>query len=103
MTTFIPPPRILYTDVNGGQILGYTEEDMREAAGLKPQIALKLTPRQRQTVEAMMIHGTLKGAAKALGVQENSVKKALQSARVKAGATSTLQLCLMYSGKEHSS
>lgn len=92
-----PAPRVLYTDVCGGQILGYTEDDMRAALCMaRPRPDLKLTRRQAAVVDAMLKHGTQKGAARALAIQENSVKKALQLARKKAGGVSTLQLCVAW-------
>lgn len=93
----LPPERILYTDVNGGQILGYNEEDMRNAMRLhRMPPGVKLSKRQQQTLNAMVTHGNIAAAAAELGVDENSVKKALQLIRQKVSAPNTLLLCIWY-------
>ena len=91
----LPPERVLYTDSCGGQILGYTIDDMRAAAGLRG-LPIRLTKAQRRVVEAYVIHGSAEDAAAALRIKENSVKKALQAARLKAGVANTVQLCVAW-------
>lgn len=92
----VPPAVVLYTDPGGGQILGYTEEHMRWALGIGRGDAVRLTEGQTRAVDAMILHGRLKSAAQALGIEESTLKNYLRAARQRAGCRTTLQLCMMY-------
>lgn len=93
----LPPPRILYTDVNGGQILGYTEDDMRWAMGLpRANRETPLPARCKDAVDAYIAHGSVKGAARALGRSTDAVASALRDARRAFKCRTTTQLCTAY-------
>lgn len=98
----LPPERILYTDANGGQILGYTRGDLHrlaaELAHGRPASApaLDLTPWQGQVLQAVIDAGSAEGAARRLGVGRAAVRGALESVHHRYPGSTTLQLCAMY-------
>ena len=51
-----------------------------------------LTQRQRQVIDALIEHGTEKGAAKALGIARSTLSESLQTSRRRAYAKTTWQL-----------
>lgn len=99
----LPPERILYTDPNGGQILGYTEEDMlelvrvtvRTVAYAKPPPPFKATKRQAQVLGAILKAGSPSAAAALLGCQVEAVEGVLASLKRRYKGRTTLQLCAM--------
>jgi DNA-binding CsgD family transcriptional regulator len=51
-----------------------------------------LTPRQLETVRAYVAHGSVAGAAEALGMSTHTAHTHLAAARERAGAGSTVEL-----------
>ena len=50
-----------------------------------------LTPAERRALEAVARHGTVKSAAAALGKRPKTVEHQLAAARVRLGATTTIE------------
>lgn len=92
----IPPPRVLYTDVNGGQILGYTEADIIDALTAYRSGDLKLNDKEARVIFALIEHGSTKLAADALGVTLSTVEATLSRARKKNSMRTTLLLVVAY-------
>lgn len=50
-----------------------------------------LTPAERQAIEAVSRHGTVKGAAAALGKRPKTIEHQLATARARLGVTTTIE------------
>lgn len=92
----IPPPRVLYTDVNGGQILGYTEADIVDAMTGYRSTGLRLNDKEARAIFALIEHGSTKLAADALGLSLKTFETHLRRARERNNKTTTLQLVVAY-------
>ena len=58
----------------------------------------RLTPREREILDHVLLHKPLKAIAFELGVTEGSVNQRLKSARTKLGANSRHEVAQIYSG-----
>jgi DNA-binding NarL/FixJ family response regulator len=65
---------------------------------VKPRVALRLTPREREIVDAMLEAASNKVIAARLGISEQSVKNRLTALYRKLGVASRLELVLMLMG-----
>lgn len=51
----------------------------------------RVTPAERVALEAVMVHGTAKGAAAALGKSQRTIEQQLAAVRIRLGVTTTIQ------------
>jgi DNA-binding NarL/FixJ family response regulator len=51
---------------------------------------MKVTPAERQALDAIALHETVKGAAAALGKSPHTIERQLESARRRLGVTTTI-------------
>lgn len=99
MTPDLPPPRVLYTDPNGGQIRGYTEIDMLNAMAGRHHSTpdpMRLSAVEAQCLAAIIDHGTAKAAGKALNRSPKTIEATLKRVRERVGLHTTLQTCVAY-------
>lgn len=97
----LPPERILYTDPNGGQILGYTADDLVEVASRtrrkldakRPRF--RATARQIEVLSAITLTGSPTNAAEYLQCTLTAVEGVLASLKRRYKGRTTLQLCVM--------
>ena len=52
---------------------------------------MKITPAERRALESVLLHGTAKGAAGALGKSRRTVEQQLRTARDRLGVTTTIE------------
>jgi len=53
---------------------------------------MKVTPEERRALEAVMKHGTAKGAAASMGKSQRTVEKQLATARQRLEVTTTVEV-----------
>lgn len=72
--SIFPPERILYTDVNGGQILGYTIEDLYTVLNaVRIQApSMRLTTGQIELLAKATLLGSIAEAGHALGISRQA-------------------------------
>lgn len=58
-----------------------------------------ISPRELEVVAAWWHEGTVVGAANLLGISEQTAKNQLHTARMRAGATTTLALARLYAAE----
>ncbi len=100
-----PAERILYTDLNGGQILGYTKGDLHRFAVNALQSAERaptplphpLSDWQALVLQTLIECSSRRAASKKLGCGEWAIKSAIERMQAKYPGKSVLQLCVMYS------
>lgn len=103
--TELPPPRVLYTDVSGGVVEGYSEADVREIVRklvreivAAPEPPMRMTETQARALRLLLEHGSPTAAAKALGLNSaQSIDDALRRLKVRYPGRNTLQLCVEFS------
>lgn len=52
---------------------------------------MRVTPAERRALEAVLRHGTVKGAAAALGKSQHTIERQLESARERLDVTTTIE------------
>lgn len=57
---------------------------------------MKLTDREREVVEAMIVHGNMKMIGRVLGVSEQSIKEHMFRIRRKTGLKHNICVCVNY-------
>lgn len=99
----LPPPRVLYTDPSGGQIEGYSADDVRAIveralrdAIVAPEQRMRLHRRQARVLALLIERGSPSAAAATVGVSTQALHATLQRLRERHKCKTNLQLCVEF-------